>query len=63
MLIKATLIHENGHVFGVKSVPENCLAVKWGGSVFVLIAHNKRLRVATYQRTDTFHFNELDEKR
>ncbi len=63
MLRRAILRHANGKDLGTKSVPEDCYAVKYGGSTFVMAGvetvEGEPPR-AVYQMTNTYHFNDLD---
>ena len=61
-MIRAILKHEKtGRIFGTKNVPEDCLAIKWGGSIFVARdPERKDPGTMTFIRTDTYVFNDLD---
>lgn len=61
MLIIATLQKPDGKIMGTKSVPENCLALRYGGATFVRVAKINSTD-AIYQQTDTYHFNILDDE-
>lgn len=64
MLILARLTKTDGTMLGTKSVPEDCLALKYGGSTFARIGNviNIPTPQAIYQRTDTYHFQNLDQE-
>lgn len=61
MLIIATLQKDDGAIIGTKSVPEDCLALRYGGSTFVRVTKINSTD-AIYQRTDTYHFHNLDQE-
>jgi len=62
MMIQATLTKPCGKILGTKSVPEDCLAVSYGGATFVRVGASNGVTPpsALYQMTNTFHFNDLD---
>lgn len=61
MLVKAILKNSNGKELGIKSIPEDCLAIRYGGSIFVARdPEHKMPGVMTYLQTDVFEFNRLD---
>ena len=58
MMVKAFLQKADGKLLGQKSIPEDCLAVQYGGATFVRVTDNGT--TAIYRMTDTFHFHKLD---
>ena len=66
MMVRARLIHKSGKVLGYKSISEDCLAIKYGGSIFVsadaIIARaGSHPRPTDFYMTDTFHTDELED--
>jgi hypothetical protein len=62
MMVTARLTHRNGKMMGTKSVPEDCLALRYGGSTFVRTSSVDGANSAIYSMTDTYHFNNLDQE-
>lgn len=62
MMLLARLVKADGRHMGTKSVPEDCLALRYGGATFVRIGSvmTDPVPSAVYKMTDTFHFNNLD---
>lgn len=64
MMILSRLIRRDGRAMGTKAIPDDCLAVKYGGALFVRVGGvlTDPLPSAIYQMTDTYHFNDLDQE-
>lgn len=59
MLIKVTLFNINDKRLGVLGIPEDCKAIRWGGSIFVPRLFNSREFKAVMSYHTTQHLEDI----